>query len=112
MNAPDEFIQQLLDDIDRTGQVFAKAKAKADAMRKLVEIAEANLMKIMEAQGIKNVGAQKREARAHPSYAAIVKEWQQAIEDRINAETANENAKRAWESWRTESANERAALRG
>lgn len=88
--------------------MFATAKAKSKAMEKLVGICEANLMKVMQASGEKSLAAQKRDARAHPSYSLIVRQWQDAIEDEVRAETDNENAKRTWESWRTLCANERA----
>lgn len=108
MQLPDDAVQFYLDEIDRTGRIYAAAKAKSKAMEKIVGICEATLMKVMQVAGERSVAAQKRDARAHPSYLSVVRQWEQAIEDETTSETENENAKRTWESWRTLCANERA----
>lgn len=104
---PDDEVQRLFEEIDRTGRIYARAKARAKSLEKLLGVVEARLMKIIQATGIGAVAVQKRDARTLPQYEMAIKEWEDALEAEVNAQTTNENAIRAWESWRTLCANER-----
>lgn len=107
--APDEHIQAMLDEIERTGRIHAQAKRYMLALKDQKEIALASVMKILENEGIGALAKQRREALLHPQYAAVLAKYHASIEDEIIARTIAENAGRLFESWRTESANFRAA---
>lgn len=106
---PDDLVQELLNDIEERGKEYARARARAAHLSDLKGITEAQLMKMLEAGGLSVVAAQKRDARASPSYLEVVKQLHDAIEDETVCEVKFRNAERAWESWRTLCANERAA---
>lgn len=107
MQLPDDAVQAMLEDIADKGKVHARAEALRVGLREGLKTAEATLMNMAEADGIKSMEKQKRFARSHPTYVDLTKKLQQATEDALNAEIAHKNAEREWESWRTLCANER-----
>ena len=109
---PDEAVQAMLEDIERTGRVHAAAKGKTSALTELRKIHKAQLMKVLEANGVKSLAAQTREAYAHPTHQVVVDRLVAAIEEEMNAAVAHSIAEKTWESWRTRSADLRAASRG
>ena len=104
---PDELVQGLLDAIDVKGKLYAHAKARRARLEDLKGVTEAQLMKVIEACGQRSVAGQKRDARAHPTYLAVLEQLHDAIEDETLKQVAFQNAEREWESWRTTCANER-----
>lgn len=108
---PDEAVQEMLDEIERSGREHARLRARLESLRELRKITKARLMKLLEEEGISAFAAQERDAYAHPAYQAIVDRMVEAIEQEHNAAVDYAIAEKRWESWRTISADLRAASR-
>lgn len=104
---PDELVQQLLENIEETGKVYAKAKRRQEECKEARKITKNTLMKFSEVDGVTSHIKQEKWAYTNPQYKLKVDEWMQAIEEEVIAEVRFRNAEREWESWRTICANER-----
>jgi hypothetical protein len=106
---PDDLVQELLDAIEDTGRIHARAKAEAARLEHRRKRIKASMMKVMEAHGVRSHQKQEVDALCHPNYDAAVELACSAIEAEANAEVDLKNAEREYEAWRTLSANARAA---
>lgn len=112
MQLPDEHLQELFDDIAAKGREHARAKALVTSLTELRKITKNQLMKMMaEVHGVRGREKLEMEAYTHPQYRLVVDKLAKAIEDEVNKAVEHQNAERAWESWRTLCANERAIHR-
>lgn len=109
---PDEYVQELFEKIEKTGNEHARTKGRVAALMEMRKIHKSQLMQVKQACGVTSTAAQEREAYADPTYQEVVDRLVAAIEEEGRAAVAHSLAEKAWESWRTENANQRAATRG
>lgn len=109
MQLPDEELQQLFDELETAAQLYAKAKANRFGLEEQRKIVKNELMLVAEATGEKTVSRQERFAYSHPTYRGIVAQLVSAIEKEATSEYACKLIEMRWESFRTLSANMRAA---
>lgn len=111
MRLPDEYVQQLIDDLEVASQDYARAKAEADGLRELRKVTKAQLMSVAEAEGNGSIARQEVYAYGHPTYRAILERLRTAIEDETLRQYQCKLAELKFEAWRTISANQRAVTR-
>lgn len=107
---PDEYVQELLDEIEESAAEFAVAKGQTVGLKEGRKIMKAQLMGVAEANGVKSVSKQEQFAYSHPTYRAAVDRLVEAIEREANLEYRCKIVEMKWESWRTLNANARRAL--
>ena len=88
----------------------SRAAAQARAERAYVEAYRKTIKaQIMQEHGLAPLGAQEREAYADPRYLEHLKAIKDAVEKDEYHRFMREAASAAFEAWRTQSSNERAA---
>jgi hypothetical protein len=83
---------------------YAKAKAERIYLEEFRKTRKALLMKV---SGVDAIGAQEREAYAHPDYAALLEGLKAAVEAEETLRWRLVSMEAAVEVWRTQSANDR-----
>lgn len=106
---PDEYVQQLFDELQGAARRHARAKALAEGLREDRKITKAQLMSVAEADGVGSIAARETFAYSHPNYKAIVVKLREAIEQETLSQYECKLIELRFEAWRTISANERAA---
>ena len=99
---------EAVDYILRHAKQFAKAKAERTYIEHYRKSLKAILMKKSNESAI---GAQEREAYAHPEYQELLKGLEIAIEEEETLKWLLTAATIKGEIWRTESANERSGIK-
>lgn len=112
MQAPDEHIQAMLDLIDQTGREYARAKRYRSMLEDLKKTCLAAEMQRLQADGVKSIAAQTRDALCGQAYGMVLERLHKSIEDEVIAKTESDNKARAFEAWRTTEASARALARG
>ena len=105
MGLPDEFVQQMLDELERLSFDYAAARANSRAAEENRKIVKSQLKRAFSGS---NTAAEDY-AHVHPKYKAAVKEMCDAGEKEDSAKWQLEIQKMKFEAWRTLSANERIA---
>ena len=108
---PDEYVQQLMNELDETSQTYAKKKAMAEGLREDRKVTKAQLMSVAEAEGYSSLAKQEVFAYGHPTYKAILDKLRVAIEEEALWSYKCKMCELRFEAWRTISANTRAATR-
>lgn len=109
MNIPDSEIQELFDQLEAASLAYAKAKALRFGLEEQRKITKNQLMLVAEAEGDKTITRQERSAYSNPVYQGIVNRLVAAIEDETGKEYACKLIEMKWDTFRTISANMRAA---
>lgn len=106
---PDEAIQELFDKLETAALSYAKAKALRFGLEEQRKITKNQLMLVAEAEGERTITRMERFAYSHVTYKEIVDLLVKAIEDEASKEYACKLVEMRWETFRTLSANMRAA---
>ena len=104
--------ESLLMTIRRVGAEHAKAKGQRVYLEEFKKIKLSLLMQSAEADGVRSVEAQKREAYAHPEYLELIEGYRVAVEEEQRCFWELTAAQYAFEKWRTTRADARAERKG
>lgn len=100
---PDDFVQEIFNDLERLRVEFAAARANFRAAEEDRKIVKAQIKRTQNT----SIAAAEDFALAHPKYKAAVQTMVKAGEDADNAEWKLKIKTMEFEAWRTLSANER-----
>lgn len=108
---PDEFVQEIIDDLDQAAQRYASAKALAEGLKEDRKITKAQLMNVAAAEGVTVITAREQFAYSHATYLDVVHQLKAAIRDAARAEYDCKICELRFEAWRTINANQRVLTR-
>lgn len=111
-NLPDELVQELLNELQDSGEQHAKAKARMRQLEEQRKIVKAQLMKVGQTVGGLTSGAKlELFAYSHPTYVDLVASLVTAIENEALMDYRRKDAEIRYECWRSLNSNQRAATR-
>jgi hypothetical protein len=110
MNLDPRSPEELIKVLRVAGKKYAEAKAQRVYLEQFRKSQKAILMQKAESAGENITAKQERDAYAHPEYQDLLKGLQIAVEEEERARYGYEAAKLELEVWRTQRADERAAM--
>lgn len=110
-NLPDDFLQELFDEMETGAQAYAKAAALAEGLREDRKVTKNMLMLVAEAEGTHTITKQERFAYTHPSYRIIIDQLKGAIEAEALTRYKMKMFELRFEAWRSLNSNARIATR-
>ena len=115
MKAPasfDSMVEQRMHELRVLASKYAKAQAERIYLEQFRQSKKAQLMKQAESLGTTAVGAQERDAYAHPDYVELLEGLRVATEEAERLRWELEISRMRIDLWRTQQATERAERRG
>lgn len=103
----DEIRESWINELRDLAKLYAHAKSERLQLDEFRKIRRYTLMKQAEQEGYKAIGAQEREAYAHPDYETLINALAAAVEREAKALWEIRIEEMRFEAWRTNQANMR-----
>lgn len=104
----DEIREGWISELRDLAKIYAKAKGNRMQLEEFRKVRKNTLMKRAELDGYNAIGAQEREAYAHPEYERLIHGLAQATQAEAEALWKLRIEEMRFEAWRTNQANFRA----